>query len=39
VLNERPEIHDGLGAQASRVLLWVLALAAFAMRSTRWRLA
>jgi hypothetical protein len=39
VLNERPELHAGLGTQAARVLLWVLALAACAMRSTRWRLA
>ncbi|HUP52200.1 MAG TPA: hypothetical protein VM198_06980 [Longimicrobiales bacterium] len=38
VLNERPELHAGLGAQAARVLLWMLALAACAMRSTRWRL-
>jgi hypothetical protein len=38
VLDERPEIHAGLGGQAARVLLWVLALAAFATRSTRWRL-
>jgi hypothetical protein len=38
VLNERSEIHAGLTGQAGRVLLWVLALAAFAMRSTRWRL-
>jgi hypothetical protein len=39
VLAERPEMHAGLGGQAGRVLLWVLALAAFATRSTRWRLA
>ena len=39
VLAERPEMHAGLGGQAVRVLLWVLALAAFATRSTRWRLA
>jgi len=39
LLDERPEIHAGLGSQAARVILWVLLLAAFAMRSTRWRLA
>ncbi|HUF74655.1 MAG TPA: hypothetical protein VMM35_00185 [Longimicrobiales bacterium] len=39
LLAQRPEIHAGLGGQAARTLLWVLALAALAMRSTRWRIA
>ena len=38
VLAARPEVHAGLGWQAVRTLIWVLALMAFAMRSTRWRL-
>lgn len=39
VLAERPEVHAGLAGQAARALLWVLALGALAMKSTRWRLA
>ena len=39
LLEQRPEIHAGLAGQAARALLWVLALTALAMRSTRWRIA
>ena len=39
LLEERPEVHAGLAAQAARALLWVLAFGALATRSTRWRLA
>jgi hypothetical protein len=34
----RPAAYAGLGRSASVALLWLLALTAFAMRSTRWRL-
>ena len=38
LLEQHPEIHAGLGGQAARALIWFLALAALAMRSTRWRI-
>jgi hypothetical protein len=34
----RPAAYAGLGRSASVALFWLLALTAFAMRSTRWRL-
>lgn len=34
----RPLVHAGLGRTSWTVLLWLLLLGAFAMRSTRWRL-
>ncbi len=33
-----PDVHAGLGGRGTRVLFWTLIFAAFAMRSTRWRL-
>jgi hypothetical protein len=39
VVTMRPDVHAGLGARGTRVLLWSLIFAAFAMGSTRWRLA
>jgi hypothetical protein len=39
LVEARPQVHAGLAAQGGRVLLWLIALAAAAMRSTRWRLA
>ena len=38
VVAERPDIHTSLAGQAARALLWVIALGALAMKSTRWRL-
>ena len=38
LIGHRPDVHAGLGGKGTRVLLWVLIFAAFAMRSTRWRL-
>jgi hypothetical protein len=35
----RPDVQAGLGGRGSRVLLWSLIFMAFALRSTRWRLA
>jgi hypothetical protein len=39
LLERRPAVHAGLGRSALVALFWILILAGFAMRSTRWRLA
>jgi hypothetical protein len=39
LIANRPDARAGLGGRGSRVLLWSLIFMAFAMRSTRWRLA
>jgi hypothetical protein len=39
LISNRPDARAGFGGQGSRVLLWSLIFMAFAMRSTRWRLA
>jgi hypothetical protein len=39
LIENRPDTRAGLGGRGSRVLLWSLIFMAFAMRSTRWRLA
>jgi len=39
LLERRPAVHAGLGKSALVALFWILILAGFAMRSTRWRLA
>ncbi len=38
LLDERPEVHAGLGSQSARVIVWLIFLAMFAARSSRWRL-
>jgi hypothetical protein len=39
LISNRPDARAGFGGQGSRVLVWSLIFMAFAMRSTRWRLA
>ena len=39
ILEARPRVHAGLSLSKWTALFWILVLAAFAMRSTRWRLA
>lgn len=38
VLSDPPETYAGFGTRSLITLLWILAFAALAMRSTRWRL-
>jgi hypothetical protein len=37
ILAARPNVHAGFGLTQLATALWVLLLAALAMRSTRWR--
>jgi hypothetical protein len=39
VVANRPNVQAGLGGKGTRALFWSLIFVAFAMRSTRWRLA